>query len=519
MKLDNKWISLEGQLKGAWEKQGRDFKPLLNVRDADPDYLREVAQVKRLLEWWSADDKFREAAAEDCKAAAAKIGVDVDAEECRLLWDRDFALEQVNSKIAFPRIALRYRMWCSEKYLSRETIRIEGAAPSNPRQAAWRERQLARVLGQLGSGAHASIVHAPFAVELSEGCSVGCWFCGVSAEKRKSDFLYSDENARLWQGCLRALLDVVGPAACEGFLYWATDPLDNPDYEKFALDAARILGKFPQTTTAQAHKHIERVRKLLKLSRANGGLVDRFSILSLGIFKTIVGAFTPEELLYTELVTQNMEATSMQSNSGRARKSERIKRKAEFNGYEKSQWEEVPGTIACVSGYLINMVQKTVRLITPVPCDDRWPNGYWVFEEGRFTDAESFRELIMGMVDRHMPISLRAMRPVRFRRDVRYTRTEEGGLIRSYGSTTRVPTGGGYEPICEALIKGGYTAGQIALKVEQSEGIPAYAVMKIMNDFFSLGLIDEEPPAPEPTVVPGLAIETPEPAMAALAVA
>ena len=43
--------------------------------------------------------------------------------------------------------------------------------------------------------------------------------------------------------------------------------------------------------------------------------------------------------------------------------------------------------------------------------------------------------------------------------------------------------------------------------------------MKIMNDFFSLGLIDEEPPEPESTAVPGLAIETPEPAMAALAVA
>jgi hypothetical protein len=36
------------------------------------------------------------------------------------------------------------------------------------------------------------------------------------------------------------------------FLYWATDPFDNPDWESFCLDFCDVFGRFPLTTTAQA---------------------------------------------------------------------------------------------------------------------------------------------------------------------------------------------------------------------------------------------------------------------------
>jgi len=35
-------------------------------------------------------------------------------------------------------------------------------------------------------------------------------------------------------------------AAGRGFCYWGTDPMDNPDYEKFCLDFHEVLGIFPK---------------------------------------------------------------------------------------------------------------------------------------------------------------------------------------------------------------------------------------------------------------------------------
>jgi hypothetical protein len=200
-----------------------------------------------------------------------------------------------------------------------------------------------------------------------------------------------------------------------------------------------------------------------------------------------------------------MEATSMQSNSGRARKSQRIQKKAEFNGYQPGTWEDVPGTIACVSGFLINMVRKSVRLISPVPCTDEWPNGYWVIEEANFTDAESFRELLTGMVERHMPTTIRASTPVRFRPDIKFTRTENGGRMTSYGLTTNFPAGYGYERICEALVEGKSTAGQIAISVEDHDGVPAHEAMNILYGFFAKGMLDEAPRPPQSSATPGTA--------------
>ena len=46
------------------------------------------------------------------------------------------------------------------------------------------------------------------------------------------------------------------------------------------------------------------------------------------------------------------------------------------------------GTIACVSGFLFNMVERNVRLISPCNASERWPLGYRIYDEGTFTDGE-----------------------------------------------------------------------------------------------------------------------------------
>lgn len=487
------YARLDSQLEAAFSQHPAYLRPLLDPCSAsDVPWMPDVARIKRFLEWWSADSEFRDALEHD-PDVAMRMGLEVDADEVRFLWDEAFHMEVLGrTQWVAPLCVQRYRMWSSEKIRFRERLRREGCAPGNPRHRAWRERQVKRTLGHLGSDAHENIIHAPFAIEISEGCSVGCWFCGVSAERKKSDFRYTDENRRLWLEVLSVLRRVVGPAAARGFLYWATDPLDNPDYEKFALDFARICGKFPQTTTAQAHKHIERVRALLKLSAEHGCEINRFSILTLSIFKRILQAFTAEELLHCELVMQNGEASAVQSNSGRARGARQLDKRAATHALDPG-WREAPGTISCVSGFLINMVRRTVRLLTPCPSSDIWPNGHWVLEEGHFDDAEGLSALLEGMMERHMPITLRARDRVRLRADLEPSVTPEEIRLSSYGAVTRFANTPRMGTLLQAVAAGDRTAGEIVVDLENSLGWPAEEAMSALNGLFDQGLLDEEP--------------------------
>jgi radical SAM family RiPP maturation amino acid epimerase len=491
---DQALARVERTLETAFQRHPEYLRPLLDARAAaGVPWAVGVAKTKRLLERWMVDTEFRRALAADPAAAVARWALDVDPEELRFLWDEEFHKRMLGrAEWTAPQPAQQYRAWMGEKVLFRERLRRELCVPHDPRHRAWRQRQVDRCLGHLGPSAHENIIHAPFAIELSEGCSVGCWFCGVSAERKKTDFLYTEDNRRLWREVLTVLRRTVGPAAANGFLYWATDPLDNPDYEKLALDFAHICGKFPQTTTAQPQKDPERVRALLRLSAEHGCDINRFSILSLAIFEKVMQAFTAEELLHCELVVQNREATTIQSNSGRARGAAQLARRAEAKELDPG-WREAPGTIACVSGFLMNMVRKSVRLVTPCPSSDAWPNGYWVLEEGHFTDGEDLAVLLDGMMERHMRVTLRAGDRARLRPDLEVAPTADGVALRAFGSIVTLSDLPYIHPVIDALAAGDQTAGEIVVGLEDRLGWPAEEIMSFLNGLFDQGLLDEEP--------------------------
>ena len=490
---DAAFAQLEQLLDTVFARHPEFLRPLIDpIKAADVPWMGRVARAKRFLEWWSADRELRQSLKQDFKAVD-RLGLGVDPNELRFLWDEDFHLKALRTKgWVAPELVQQYRTWIGEKFRYRERLRREDGVPQDPRHAAWRQRQVNRALGHLGKNAHENIVHAPFAIELTDGCSVGCWFCGVSAEQKKTDFLYTEENRQLWIGVLEALRERLGSAAAHGFMYWATDPLDNPDYEKLGLDFARICGRFPQTTTAQAQKHIERVRALLKLSAEHGCTINRFSVLSIGAFRKIMAAFTPEELLHTELVLQNREGNTMQSNSGRARGSRELDKRAGDQAMD-SDWRETPGTIACISGYLINMVQRTIKLITPCPSSDKWPNGYWIVDSARFGDAAEFAALLDRMMERHMPTALRAGDRVRLRPDLKVRMSGDQIHLDSFGAVSKITGTSRIEPMVQMVIKGNLTAGEIALQMEDRFGWPAEQAMTALNWLFDEGLLDEEP--------------------------
>ena len=467
--------------------------PLLGDLSGVPaEYLQQVSSIKRLLERWTMDPAYQAHFAADPQGAIDRLGLDLRPEEVVPLVDEDEGRRLSEALGAgrgdeYPLSVRRYRAFFREKRAHRREIR-KACQPSHPRLAAWRSRQIQRCMGELGLRKADALVHAPASFELSKGCTVGCWFCGVAAPRFDHWLPYTGENAALWRGTLEVMRDLMGPCIKQGFLYWATDPLDNPDYERFLTDFREVTGRCPQTTTAQGSKDIERTRRLLRLSHSLGAEIDRFSILSLKALERLHEGFRPEEMIRVECVPQNREASDRyrKANAGRARL------RAMARGDEVMP-EESSSTIACVSGFLFNMVERSVQMITPCNASDRWPLGYWVLARGTFDTPEELRALLEGMIEAHAHPWLRLDDVPRLR--PRLTPELEEGAFTLVSPWVRVKFSGQGEagPLLERLARGGHTVEELAVLRERETGIPLEQTFLLLEDFFRRGMFDEEP--------------------------
>ena len=218
---------------------------------------RLTAHVKRFYERWVGDDRFRAAVGADPAAAAAQLGLDLDPGPLSFLWE-DAAPQDPDA----PEVrAFQSLMSRRQAYL--DFCANDGGAITAYQQ--WRARQRARTAYAVGAMIAPFQLHLPFAVELTRGCSLGCWFCGVSARPLNA-VLRTD--LKRWEGLLRALRGVFGASVMRGFLYWATDPLDHPDYEAHAEVFRRVCGRFPPTTTAAPLADPARTRRLAAMAFA-----------------------------------------------------------------------------------------------------------------------------------------------------------------------------------------------------------------------------------------------------------
>jgi radical SAM family RiPP maturation amino acid epimerase len=456
------------------------------VDTAPESGLVAIAKAKRVLEWYGSSERFRQLLQTDPQQAMREFPIDMNPEPLRALWDPlyDGPID--------PLVA-EYRAFVIAKINWRGEVKEE-CSPTDPRFRTWRKRQIARNLVENG-GYDDYIIHTPVAIELTDGCSVGCWFCGVGATKMMESWPYTEENAELWRGVLSVLRDAIGPASKWGFCYWATDPLDNPDYEHFVTDFSDVIGMFPQTTTAQGHKDPPRIRRLLKLSEARGCRVNRFSVLTEPLLRQIHAEYSAEEMLNVEIVAQMAGGTTPKAAAGAFRLLAKDKKRVtEIEEKKLEKFTDThrqiaakkdlkmtfatppqPGTIACVSGFLLNMVKRSVKLISPCRANDRWPLGYIVFDEATFDTAEELREHMDAMMETYMPLTLTAGDPVRLHPELTYERVADGfhlasrmhafGLIR--------PDMAPYlHAIGDHIASGQKTAGQIALSALFEHGIP-----------------------------------------------
>jgi radical SAM family RiPP maturation amino acid epimerase len=457
-------------------------QPLALTLDSE-SWHPSVPHTKRFLEYWTADRDFRRAYDTDPLETVKRHGLQVDPAKLRSILDP-------NGIGADSDEAFAYRSFIRGKLQFRNRYRIEGA-PSHPRFAVWRQRQMQRVYWELGPVRAESVVHAPICFELSKGCTVGCWFCGVGAEPFGGNFEYTPENAGLWRGTLEAVRELVGPGAGCGFCYWATDPLDNPDYEKFILDFHEILGRLPQTTTAQPLRNLPRTRALLAISARLTHGVERFSVLSVGQFRRIMEAFTPEELTMVELIPQFNSDASPKASAGAVRE-----RLVKLNGVGVSKTStrdtEDGGSIACVSGFLVNMVERVVRLISPCSANHRWPLGYVIFDEFHFNTASEFRAGIEAAIAHAMKTNLDLGDPVRLNPLLKMERHTDGVTLSN--AVMSVKMASQIEPVVlpECIERGALLSEIADIRAERC-GVPHLWTHHEIDAIWRAGVLDEEP--------------------------
>lgn len=469
-----------GQLRNLLKQwPAPEFAWLDQLSEADfAQGIVRAGQLKRLEERWAADPDFKAQAAVGLDQALTKYGLTLD------LFDR-VGLTQpptnpASSTLSLAPSAADFRLLLQQRW--RQVGQTVTIWPHTPFKA-WRERQIARCVGQLKKFNAEGLIHAPVAFELSRGCSVGCWFCAMSAARLEDIFSYTPANARLWRNVLKVIKKIIGPAAGTGLCYWATDPLDNPDYEKFCCDFHAILGLFPQTTTAQPLKDPVRTRALLQLSLDKGNPLNRFSILSLRMLDRLHAEFSAEELALVELVLQNKEGTGViKFEAGRVR--DRLKQNSAPTN------RLTPGTSACVSGFLINMVERRVKLISPCPASDRWPQGYMIFDEGTFTNGHDLQLLLERMIAEHMPLTVKPDHPLRFRPDLSYEAHPDGFHL----STPYARHKFGRDPylaqLGQMIWQGNKTAAEIAQVLEWC-AIPPTQTFQTLDLLLRQGVLDE----------------------------
>lgn len=433
--------------------------------------ISEWAQFKRLTEYYSADPDFRREFCEDAAKVIAELGFTLEpesAKEAVLLkyrWNLDPQCVRANPY---------YSEFTRRNQKISEIVQQKSAPErfADAKMRAWNQLVTRRLrMENRDLRLHPNIKYYPISFELGDGCRVQCPFCGVAASKWKGNFLYTEENCKLWREVLVAAKEMTGEIASMGMCYFATEPLDNPDYEKFLQDYVEIMGDCPQTTTSVADKYPDRIRALIAQigSEHMAQAAVRFSVRTLPQFYRIMEEYEPEELKDIEILMNNPESDCCYSASGRIREHMEDFPKEKLN---------LRYSISCIAGFKVNMVKKTVTFMEPEIPEEEFPNGIREYETRTFRDAKEFRCVLKELSDKwifaelpsdkvmcwNLYITIRQEENgVVFEGD--HIRCKLGGNQYFYDSIALIERGISFEELCRELKIGDFIAEGLKCKL------------------------------------------------------
>jgi radical SAM family RiPP maturation amino acid epimerase len=453
-------------------------------------YNPNLPLFKKGIERWVNDFIFRDQFSRDEMGSLASRQLLADPFALKVMIDAEMAVKHPYRSEFEPELVNQYRSFIKSK--KSHCIEIRDSYPTHPKWSAWRRRMVASTLWRDSPQKHAKLVHAPFTIELTKGCTVGCWFCGVDAEKYQGHVEINGKTEAIWRSLLHSFRSIAGQESAQhGFCYWATDPLDHPEYEWFLNEFHQILGYWPQTTTAQVHKYPHRMRNLLDVIKNKNAFVQRFSMTRSTDLDYIHDFFTPEELFLCELIPQYDDRLAKKATAGRVRNLV-LSRQEQNKPIQFHHNLEATGSIACVSGFLGNLVQQSLKLITPCSASDRWPLGYRILSERHFDHPDEIEPLILEMLNTGLNDRLLPDDPL-----IPYS----GIIFTSHGSDQLSMTCHGYQlqftgvshaaQFAEILTNAPLTVRECC-DLRQRQGIDPIQTCLTLTRLFQYGIFDEQ---------------------------
>jgi radical SAM family RiPP maturation amino acid epimerase len=482
--------------------------------------IEQLVQMKRFTECVQGDTEFRNSLktgnfTQQQMDYLQEVGVTFDLNDIRLLWDNDAIksnledgfknrdtaeniLEDVSSPIVknFPLLDLWNRYNQIRNMLhGKHILSIPERNYGDSRYNAWRRRRIAATKSELGSYG-SQIDHPALAIELAVGCTVGCHFCAFDAQRLKEVFDYEvPENRKLFQGVAKSLTRLMGPAgASHAMLYWSTEPNDNPHYIDFLKEYEAVTSYYLCTSTARYGE--KWVRDLITYYKQFPAPWPRLSVISKKVMQRLHKQFTPMEFRDVWMLMQQEDSEEVRQKVPGGR----VQMMAQLEDADDLRKEEYPttaklnvrqGSIACISGFLINMVEKTIKLISPCYTSKKYPYGYRTFDEQSFKNVEEFDQVLHEMIQKNMVEAPYSDMPLAFRDDLHYRPNEDGFQLVSPNKWHDFTGNPVWRPLGKILAAGDLTYEQAWSKLVLEQGQNPAIVVASITSLFDRGFLDE----------------------------
>lgn len=486
----------------------------------DAEQIRAVAEVKRFMECYSGDRQFMKAVeaggkfTEEQLRMLKDIGISFEPEAMALLWRQPDLVDSLPNLVAsheqippdvdallapYP----EFRLWSHWRHRHDRTtvfrkLKLSRRATDSPVYTAWRGRRVWAARNELGPFGW-SLDHPCHAVEMAVGCSVGCGFCAFDAPKLETVFDFSlPENRELVRGVATGMAKVLGWPAAAGMLYWSTEPHDNPHYVELLKLWDEVTGVKLCTATARAEE--QWIGKLIEFYSAGpAGRVPwpRVSVLTRKHMRRLHQAFTPLEMRDTTLLMQQKEAEVFRGKvpGGRDRM---LRQLVDADDLRNVDFENLPegfeppqGSIACISGFLVNMVQRTLKLISPCYTTMEYRYGYRVFDETTFDGPEDFEVALKRVIARSMVEYAYPEMPIKWRDDLKVAPRPDGFTLLSPTTRRDFRKGELHLRTAELVSRGDLTYSQAFELLSDNPAVGPMTAMSMLDSLFRKGFLCE----------------------------